>query len=107
MIIVLHLIGWYLIAVSLESLATFWVRRKNWLATVSFANLITYPPFFSATPYLIEFPVGIPLAELGIALAEGLILCLLYHFKGWKTIFGASFLMNAFSYGVSILIQCY
>ena len=44
------LLAYYLLAVSLEYTATFWVGRSRWLGAVAVVNLVTYPVFFFATP---------------------------------------------------------
>ena len=98
------LLAYYLLAVSLEYTATFWVGRSRWLGAVALVNLITYPPFFFATPALLETAYGIQIAEVVIAIVEGTVLAALYRFKGWRRMYLASFVMNAFSYGVSLLM---
>lgn len=98
------LLAYYLLAVSLEYTATFWGRRNRWLGAVAAVNLITYPAFFFATPALLETAYGIPLAEAAIVVIEGTLLACLYKFKFWKELYLASLIMNAFSYGVSLLM---
>ena len=63
------------------------------------------PFFFFATPALLETAYGIPIAEAVIAVAEGTVLAALYGFKDWRRMYQASFVMNAFSYGVSLLLR--
>ena len=87
------LLAYYLLAVSLEYTATFWVGRSRWLGAVAVVNLVTYPA------------CGIPIAEAVIAVAEGTVLAALYGFKDWRRMYQASFVMNAFSYGVSLLLR--
>lgn len=98
------LLAFYLLAVSLEFTASFWVRRNRWLGAVAAVNLVTYPPFFFVTPALLETAYGIPIAEVVIAVVEGTVLAALYRFKGWRRMYLASFVMNAFSYWVSLLM---
>ena len=97
-------LAFYLLTVSLEFTATFWVRRNRWLGAVAAVNLVTYPPFFLATPALLETTYGIPIAEVVIAIVEGTVLAVFYGFKDWRRMYLASFVMNAFSYGVSLLM---
>ena len=99
------LLAYYLLAVSLEYTATFWVGRSRWLGAVAVVNLVTYPVFFFATPALLETAYGIPIAEAVIAVAKGTVLAALYGFKDWRRMYQASFVMNAFSYGVSLLLR--
>ena len=98
------LLAFCLATVSLEYTATFWVRRNRWLGAVAIANLVTYPAFFIVTPALLQTSYGIPIAEVVIAVVEGTVLVALYRFKGWRRMYLASFVMNAFSYGVSLLM---
>lgn len=100
----MRLVAYYLLAVSLEYTATFWIRRRWWIGAVAFVNLVTYPAFFFATPALLETAFGIPVAEVVIAVVEGTVLAVLYGFKDWRRLYLASFVMNAFSYGVSLLM---
>ena len=100
----LHLSAYYLLTVLLEFTASFWVRRNHWLGAVALVNLVTYPAFFFATPALLETAYGIPIAEVVIAVVEGTVLAVLYRFKDWRGLYLASFVMNAFSYGVSLLM---
>ena len=95
--------AFYLLNVSLEYTASFWVHRNRWLGAVVLVNLITYPAFFLSVPGLLETTCGIPIAEAVIAVVEGSVLVVLYGFKDWRRMYLASFVMNAFSYGVSIL----
>ena len=103
----------YGIAVLLEVLATCLVRRKNWIIAVALVNCITYPLFLL---FLLTVPrlyvksldlfhyCYVPLAEIAIVLIEFFLLSLIYRFKDCKHLFVCSLIMNAFSYGVSILI---
>lgn len=100
----MRLVAYYLFAVSLEFTATFWIRRRWWIGAVAFVNLVTYPAFFFVTPALLETSCGIPVAEAVIAVVEGTVLAVLYRFKDWRGLYLASFVMNAFSYGVSLLM---
>ena len=97
-------LAFYLLTVSLEFTATFWVRRNRWLGAIALVNLITYPAFFLAAPSLLETAYGIPIAEAVIVLVEGTVLAVFYGFKDWRRMYLASFVMNAFSYGVSLLM---
>ena len=103
----------YATAVVLEVLATCWVRRKNWVVAVAFVNCITFPLFLlflEIVPH--RYREGsnlfhqcyVPLAEIVIAVIESFLLSLVYRFKDWKCLMGFSFLMNAFSYGVSMFL---
>ena len=100
-------------AVALEVLATCWVRRENWIIAVAFVNCITFPLFLL---FLLIVPhhyrenldlfhyCFVPLAEVAIVFVEFFLLSFIYRFKNWEHLLGCSLLMNAFSYGVSILI---
>ena len=100
----LHLSAYYLLNVSLEFTASFWVRRNRWLGAVALVNLVTYPAFFFTSPALLKTTYGIPIAEAVIVLVEGTGLVALYGFKDWRRLYLVSFVMNAFSYGVSVLM---
>ena len=100
----LHLSAYYLLTVSLEFTASFWVRRNHWLGAVALVNLVTYPAFFFTSPALLKTTYGIPIAEAVIVLVEGMGLSALYGFKDWRRMYLVSFVMNAFSYGVSVLM---
>ena len=100
----LYLSAYYLLNVSLEFTASFWVRRDRWLGAIALVNLITYPAFFLAAPSLLETAYGIPIAEAVIVLVEGTGLVALYGFRDWRRLYLVSFVMNAFSYGVSVLM---
>jgi len=100
-----QLVVGFFAAVLLEGLSTsFWVCRRHWIGAVFIVNLITYPAFFYFEKHLIETSCGIPLAELVIVAIEGLVLCSMYGFGSWRRMYCSALVMNAFSYGVSLLV---
>ena len=103
-LLVALLLAYLAFTIFLEWLSTLWVRRRLWFGAVVLVNVLTYPVFFVLVCCMELDRFGIALAELAVALVEGTLLCLPYGFGSWRRMYGAAFVMNAASAGVSLLL---
>lgn len=98
-------IGWEWINICLEYTAVAWWRRPRLFGAVVLVNLLTHPLFWLYMENCEPGAWAVAAAEVAIVAFEGLVLMVCYGRRAWRACLGVSFLMNAVSCGVGLLLQ--